>query len=204
MSYSRLVADAHHSQTRGEELLDQIIFFVVESRSAQVVDVFGLHQRFAVLCFLKRPFAAVPQPLRHHVHGGLEIDFLPSPCIRTAIFHLGQPAGMGVKLVSVRALGTEMSARNGRLRIAFDGNKFPALVIYELSAAHATIRTDGTSNFSAVMFGTQIPCVFAHHLSASAVGPSPELADERPAREQIIEHSKPPYVSLHEQTHKTL
>ena len=44
MSYPRLIADANHAQPGGEQLFDEVIFFVVESRSAQVSNRGRLHQ----------------------------------------------------------------------------------------------------------------------------------------------------------------
>ena len=38
MSYTGLVADANHAQTAGEQLLDQVVLFVVEGRAAEVRD----------------------------------------------------------------------------------------------------------------------------------------------------------------------
>ena len=43
MSYTSLVADAHHSQPTSKQLLDQIIFFIVESGSAKMCDSRRLH-----------------------------------------------------------------------------------------------------------------------------------------------------------------
>ena len=53
VSNSRLIAQAHHSQSSSKQLLDEVVFFVVESRTAQVGDGSGLHQGLAVAPFLK-------------------------------------------------------------------------------------------------------------------------------------------------------
>ena len=38
VSYTGLVADTNHAQTRGKELLDHVILFVVQSRAAEMSD----------------------------------------------------------------------------------------------------------------------------------------------------------------------
>src|SRR4029453_5998347 len=45
MSYPGLVADRHHPQAAAEELLDQVVLFVVERRTAEVGHVGALHER---------------------------------------------------------------------------------------------------------------------------------------------------------------
>ena len=45
MSYPGLVADGDHPEAAGEQLLDQVVLFVVERRAAQVRDRRALHQR---------------------------------------------------------------------------------------------------------------------------------------------------------------
>ena len=60
MSYPGLVADANHAQTPTEKFLDQIVFFIIQSRAAQVSDGFGVHQLLAILFFHKRSLPALP------------------------------------------------------------------------------------------------------------------------------------------------
>ena len=48
MSYPGLVADRHHAESGGEQLLDQIILLVVEGGAAEMRDRPHLHERLAV------------------------------------------------------------------------------------------------------------------------------------------------------------
>ena len=48
MSYPGLIADTNHAKTGSEELLDQVIFFVVERGATQMSDCGGLHQGLAL------------------------------------------------------------------------------------------------------------------------------------------------------------
>ncbi len=49
MSYPRLVGYAHHSQAESEEFSDEIIFFVVERRAAEMTNRSRMIDRRAVL-----------------------------------------------------------------------------------------------------------------------------------------------------------
>jgi hypothetical protein len=99
---------------------------------------------------------------------------------------------MSMQLISIRTLGTQTPARNGRVGITFDGNQFSLSVIHKLSAADAAVRTDRARDLGAIVLGTKIPRLFRHGFGARAVGSSLKLPDEWPAGKQIIEHSLPP------------
>ena len=78
MSYSGLVADANQAQARGEQFFDQVIFFIVERRSAQMSDGFVVHHGSGRPAFsTKLLFAALPQPVGDHVHRRLEVEVFP-------------------------------------------------------------------------------------------------------------------------------
>ena len=51
VSYTGLVADANHAQAGGEQFLNQIVFFVVESGPAQMRDGGSVHHGFAIFLF---------------------------------------------------------------------------------------------------------------------------------------------------------
>lgn len=74
---SSLVADANHAQARRKQFFDQVVFFVVQRRSAQVRDGLRLHQNVAIFLFDKRAFTTVPQSISHHIHRCVEIEFFP-------------------------------------------------------------------------------------------------------------------------------
>jgi hypothetical protein len=90
---------------------------------------------------------------------------------------------MGVQLVGIGAFGAKMAARDGRSRIALDGDELSMLVIDHLPAAHAAVRTHGSREFRVLVLGKELPGAFAHRLNACAIGAGPELAHERPAFE---------------------
>src|SRR6478672_3635444 len=119
MSYTGLIANANHPQAAGEQLLDQIIFFIVQGGAAKMGYGCRLHQRFAVTCFLESALPALPYPIRNHVHSRFQIKLFPLPRIWTTISHAGKATWMSVQLVSICTLGTKTSTRNRRFRIAF-------------------------------------------------------------------------------------
>ena len=60
VSYPGLVADADHAQTSTEEFLDQVIFFVIERRPAEMGDGLGVHDGLAVLLLDECPLDGSP------------------------------------------------------------------------------------------------------------------------------------------------
>jgi hypothetical protein len=60
MSYSGLIADAHHAEAGGEHLFNEVIFLVIERRAAQVGDGLVLHQALALLLPDETPVPALP------------------------------------------------------------------------------------------------------------------------------------------------
>jgi len=57
MSYPRLVGYAHHPQAESEKFSDEIIFFVIERRAAEMTDRSGVIDRRAVFFMNESPFA---------------------------------------------------------------------------------------------------------------------------------------------------
>src|SRR5438477_351651 len=131
------------------------------------------------------------RPTLSRLHYPLEAD-------RMVLRHRRSHNQNGVRVLQIllrcssAAFGTQTPTRDGRFRIAFDGNQFSIFVINQLSAADAAVRTNGTRNLSPVVLGTQIPRLLGHGFRASAVGSGLNLPDEWPAGKQIIEHSLPP------------
>src|SRR5579862_3947587 len=186
MSYPRLIAQAHHSQSRGEELFDQIVFFAVESCAAKVRQRRGLHQGLAIPRFHKTAFACAPDSFRDHIHRFFEREFLPLARVGGAVFDLLQPSRMSVQFKSICALGTEVPAGNGRLRIAFDGDELARFVKNELSAAHSAVGADRARYFRSAGFRLQLSSALGHRLDACSVASRQDLLNERPAEEEVF------------------
>src|SRR4029077_18743362 len=72
MSYAGLVGHTDHAQASGEELFDEIIFFVIQCRAAEMTYRSRVIDRNAVLLVYKRAFARFPNTLGNHVHRPLE------------------------------------------------------------------------------------------------------------------------------------
>ena len=102
VSYTSLVADAHHAQPGREKFLDQVVLFVVQRRASKMRHGRSLHQRLTVASFLKGLFARFPNALGDHVHGTSR-DLPPLAGIGRAVFNRFQSAGMSVQLKRVRA-----------------------------------------------------------------------------------------------------
>ena len=73
MSYARLVADTDHPEARGEELLDQVILFIVECRPTEMRYRSSVHYPLTVTLFLKGAFASVPDAIGDHIHRPFEV-----------------------------------------------------------------------------------------------------------------------------------
>src|SRR5258708_12611839 len=77
MSYTGLIADADHAQARGKQLLDEVVFFVVEGRAAKMGYRRRLHQRLPVFRFDESPLAAFPNAVRDHFHRLIQVQVFP-------------------------------------------------------------------------------------------------------------------------------
>src|SRR6185437_1129930 len=108
MSYTGLIAHAHHAKAGGEELLDEIIFLVVERRAAEMRDGRCAHHGLPVFLFDERALARRPHTLSYHVHGLVETNLLPCGAARAAIEHLGGALWMRDQLIACRAFWTQM------------------------------------------------------------------------------------------------
>ena len=86
--------------------------------------------------------------------------------------------------------GTEMSARDRRLRVAFDGDDLPLAMKDELSASDAAVGTDGARHFGLLVLGPQGARRVAHRIGAGAVASIAKLANERPLEQKPGEHGK--------------
>ena len=107
---------------------------------------------------------------------------------RTAVFHLQLTIGMGKKLKAVCSFRAETSAGDGRLRIAFYGDQLVVFVEDELSAAHGTVRTDGTRHLGAIGARAERAGAPGHRFRASSISSGLHLPDKGPTREQFPQH----------------
>src|SRR6266566_2701906 len=87
MSYAGLVGHTDHAQASGEKLFDEIIFFVIQRRAAEMTYRRCVIDRNAVLLVHKRALARFPNTLDNHLHRPLERNFRPFFRARRAIFH---------------------------------------------------------------------------------------------------------------------
>ena len=153
---------------------------------------FGLHDRSAIFRLCESGVARFPEPIGDHVHRLLEIQMLPYARIWAAIFNFHLAARMRHQLETVCALWTKMSARNGRLGIAFDADELAIFVKCQLPATYAAIRTNGSRHLCPYGFRPEIARVLAHCLRASTVGAGSNLPQQRPIGEEILQHENVP------------
>src|SRR6201993_1709324 len=85
VSYTGLVADADHAQARREELFDQIVFFVIESRATKVGHGSRMHYDLSVPLLLERTLPRIPDAIGDHVHRRLQFQLLPAGGVLPAI-----------------------------------------------------------------------------------------------------------------------
>src|SRR4051794_21278732 len=114
MSYPGLIADRDHAEAGGEQLLDQVVLFVVAGRAAEMGDGRELHRRLAVDLLDERAFARGPNAIGDHVHRRFELELLPRGRVRGAVLHRGQAVGMRDELVTGGAFRAEMAGGDRR------------------------------------------------------------------------------------------
>src|SRR6266700_6106372 len=139
MSYPRLVGYADHPQAESEKFSDEIIFFVVERRAAEMTNRSGMIDRRAVLFVHERTLARLPDAVRHHVHRAIQRNFRPFFRARRAIFHLRFAPIVREQLMRSRAFWTKIPLANRTLRITFYGDELTVLMINELPATNAAV-----------------------------------------------------------------
>src|SRR5713101_950843 len=181
MSYARLIADTDHPEPSGEELLDQVVFFIVERRPTEMRHRSGVHHPFAVTLFLKGAFPGVPDALGDHIHRRLEVQVLPCGRVRPPILDLSLPARVRQELETVRAFGAEPPARNRRLRVTFNGDQLSVLVINKLPTTDGTIGTNRAGHLGIVVPRAKRTGSFAHCLGTRPVSSAQNLPDKGPA-----------------------
>src|SRR3954465_6784655 len=115
-----------------------------------MADRLGLHQGLAIFLFHKGAFPRIPKPICNHVHGLFEIEGFPLSRKWPAVLYLQFASRMCDQFKTVCTFWAQMTARNGRLRIALDANELAVFMKGKLPASHTAIRTDGASYFRAL------------------------------------------------------
>src|SRR5262249_50403270 len=164
---------------------DQIVFFVVERRAAQVSNRRGLHQGLTTTRFLKRSVSALPQAVGDHVYRLIEVQVFPLMRERPPVFDFVQALGVGQQFKARRAVRAEAATGNRRLGIAFNRDKFPVTMKNLLATADCTIRTDRPGNLRSFILGPERLCLTTHSFRAGAIAAFENLPDDRPSRYEI-------------------
>src|SRR5207245_8575382 len=129
MSYPGLVGYADHPQAKSEKFFDQIIFFVVERRAAEMTDRGRMIDRRAVFLMNERAFARFPDAVCHHVHRAIQRNFCPLFRARRAIFHFCLAPIVREQLIRSRAFWTKIPLADRTLPVAYDGDELPGHVL---------------------------------------------------------------------------
>src|SRR5438876_399377 len=72
MSYAGLVGHADHAHAGGEKFFDQIIFFVIQRRAAEVTNRGRMIDCRSVFFTNKRALARFPNSIGYNTHGAIE------------------------------------------------------------------------------------------------------------------------------------
>ena len=108
-----LVLDLH-GPCCGEQLLDQVVLFVVQGGPAQCCDAHGAAQDPALLIrVLPRAPAGLQEAVHHHVHCSVEIQLLPFRGPRRPVQHTGLAARGVHELLARRTFGAQAPTGNG-------------------------------------------------------------------------------------------
>src|SRR6185437_6790972 len=141
VSYPRLVLDLDRAQ-RGEQLLDQVVLFVVQGGAAEAGEPEGPPGPVAVHVPLPAVPAGGQDPIGDHVHRRIQVEVLKFGAERAAVSHLVYARASRGELQARRALGTEATAADRRIRVALDLDDLSVLHEHVLAAAHRAVRAD--------------------------------------------------------------
>src|SRR5258708_14175095 len=141
MSYPGLVGYAHHSQAESEKLFDEIIFFVIERRAAEMTDRSRVIDRRAALFVHERALARFPNPIRHHVHRAIHRNLRPFFRAWCAIFHVCLAPIMRKQLITTCTFAARIALAARTLGIALDRNHFSVLLNNQLAATYSSLMT---------------------------------------------------------------
>src|SRR5581483_7748032 len=184
MSYARLVLDLDGAE-RGEELLDEVVLFVVERRPAEVREP----ERAAHALVTDVPLPTRPprrdDAVGDHVHRVVEREVLPLRRVRPAVLDAVLTGGAGGELQRRRALRAQPAAADGRVGITLDLRDLAVLDVDELAAPDGAVRAHRLRDvIGGLGTGAQPRRALALH---GVLAPQPVavacLAQHRPRRE---------------------
>src|SRR6185437_9209969 len=126
VSYPRLVLDLDRAQ-RGEQLLDQVVLFVVQGGAAEAGEPEGPPGPVAVHVPLPAVPAGGQDPVGDHVHRRIQVKVLKFGAERAAVSHLVYPRASRGELQAGRSLGTQAAAaprprRSGPVSCRYTGH----------------------------------------------------------------------------------
>src|SRR5262245_6806889 len=148
MSNASLVFDRENPEPAREELLDEIVFLVVEGSAAQVRDGLEVIEFHSVGGrFDEIAVASVLHQVCEAVHGPIERTLLPMVAVRRAVHDSAYPMRIRDQLESICALGAERALVNWAIRVALDIDYLAALGVHVLAASDGTVRAN-TVRFS--------------------------------------------------------
>lgn len=141
----RLVLHLYDAEP-GEQLLDQVVLFVVQGRAAEAGDAERACGAQPVLLPFPGAAPRLDHPVGDHVHGRLKVEGLPVGGIRTPVEDLMATRGACGELKGGRSLRAEAASADGRGRIALDLDDFVVLDVDLLATADRAVRTDGRNH----------------------------------------------------------
>src|SRR5262249_12805821 len=196
VSYPGLVLDRDDAERR-EQLLDQVVLFIVERRAAEAADAERPRELDALaLAVLGRVLPGLgargDHPVGDHVHRVVERKLLPLGPVRPAVLDPVLPQRALDIPPRRRAFGAEPSARDRAVRIALDVADLALLHVDQLAAADGAIRADRRHDaLGALRRGRELIGPARPGRWSEPERIAPKLANERPSRETITERHAP-------------
>ena len=129
MSYARLVFNGDYAQATVEELLDQVVLFIIHRRAAQGRNRGEMvHPHAVFFLFYKIGIARLLHPLGDPLHCPFQRAFFPVIGKRGAVQHLGDAMGIDRELKGIGAFGAECTFIDRAGGVTSMSMTFPALV----------------------------------------------------------------------------
>src|SRR5215216_1793836 len=141
VSYAGLVLDLDGPE-RGEQLLDQVVLFVVEGRPAQAGEPEGAPVDLVALDVLPVRLAGGHDPVGDHLHRHLQVQLLPLGAVGAAVLDLGLAQRGGDQVLGGGALGAEPAAADRAVGVTLDLDDLLVLDVDALAAADRAVRAD--------------------------------------------------------------
>src|SRR6185312_9022172 len=135
----RLILDLHRAQ-RGEQLLHQVVFFIVKRRAAEAGEPERAPRLLAVDLLLPALAPRFDHPVGDHVHRLIQVKIFPVMPERTAVLDPVLPRVPRSELEARRPLRTQAAPAYGRVGIALDLDDLLVLNVDVLPAADRAVR----------------------------------------------------------------